>query len=105
MERVHELVGQKGAADSPFLEAYVSCKNLRVLDKSWYSRNLNLHISARCLLVCMMARWTEGSATDSGITLMALGITVGINESRQDSWFRNHKSYKNIVIFRILLIT
>ena len=34
---------QKGAVDAPFLKAYVSYKNLRVLNKSWYSRNLYLH--------------------------------------------------------------
>ena len=33
------------------------------------------------------------------------GITVGINKSHQDSWFRNHNSYTNLVILHILLIT
>ena len=32
-ELVHELVGQKGAVDSLFLEACVSYKNQRVLEK------------------------------------------------------------------------
>ena len=52
MECVHEMVDQKGAVDSPFLEAYVSCKNLQV----WvFQKSSSMYIRS-IILACVMVR-------------------------------------------------
>ena len=58
MERVHKLIGQKGAVDSLFLEACVSYKNLPAWEISWCS-SCHLHLFTRLLLVYTIVRSVE----------------------------------------------
>ena len=59
MERVYELIGQKGAVELLFLELFVSYKNLPVWEISWCSRSCHLCLFTRLLLVYTIVRLVE----------------------------------------------